>query len=147
VRNALLPGKSKDNQNAIPWTIFTDPEVAQVGLNAEEALAYYGDNALITKWPLSRVDRAHTDASKQGYIQLIHRKNGIILGATVVSSHAGELINEWALAISNKLKIGDVAYALHVYPTYGLANMQLAADIETERTLSGISGRIIQKLV
>ncbi|MBC8508233.1 MAG: FAD-dependent oxidoreductase [Anaerolineales bacterium] len=146
VRNALLPGSQKNNLSNLPWTLFTDPEIAQVGLSADEAKVQLGEKALSAIWPLSRVDRAHTEASKEGYIEVTYTKKGKILGATIVSPNAGELINEWALAISKELKVSDVANSLHVYPTYGMASMRLAAEIETERVLGGILGKVIGKL-
>ncbi len=145
VRNALLPGNEKNDLSTLPWTLFTDPEVAQVGLTAEETKAKHGVKAQSFRWPLTRVDRAHTDVAKEGYIEVSHENNGKILGATIVAPNAGELINEWALALSQDLKVSDVANTLHVYPSYGMANMQLAAEIETERVLGGFLGKALRK--
>ncbi len=92
------------------------------------------------------MDRAHTEGSKQGYCQGIYKRNGQILGATIISPQAGELINEWALAIARGLKLSDIAKTLHVYPTYGMSSMQLAAEVEIESAFSGTSGWFLRKL-
>jgi pyruvate/2-oxoglutarate dehydrogenase complex dihydrolipoamide dehydrogenase (E3) component len=143
-RNALLPGNSSGRVSYLPWVLFTDPELAQVGLTKSEAEAKYASAARTTDWPFSKNDRAHTEDNPAGQIQIIHHKNGKILGATLLGKHAGELINEWTLAISNGLRISDMAYTLHAYPTYGLANMQLAAEIQSRSTLDGVVGKILR---
>jgi pyruvate/2-oxoglutarate dehydrogenase complex dihydrolipoamide dehydrogenase (E3) component len=145
-RNALLPGNSTGSVQHYPWVLFTDPELAQVGLSKSEADAKYASAARTTDWPFSKNDRAHTEDNPGGQLQIIHHKNGKILGATIMGKNAGELINEWALAISNQMRISDMAYALHAYPTYGLANMQLAAEIQSRSTLEGIAGKILRAL-
>ncbi len=146
-RNALIPANAKTELRNLPWTLFTDPEIAQVGLTQAEAISHFEEKARSTDWPLSRIDRAHTEGSENGFVRAIYKANGKILGATIVSPHAGELINEWALAISNNLKIKDIANSLHVYPTFGLANMQLAAEIETERVLQGFWGKLVRMMM
>lgn len=99
---------------------------------------------------MASVDRARTDSDDTGFIKLIHKKNGTVLGATVVNARAGELIQEWSLAIDRRLKIGQVARSIHVYPTYSMGNMQLAAQIEMDRLLKGklgVIGRGLARLV
>ena len=59
---------------------------------------------------------------------------------------AGEMIQEWSLAIDQGLKIGALANSIHVYPTYATASMQVAADIRVEQILSGTMGRVTRGL-
>ena len=99
----------------------------------------------ISSWPMSRVDRAIVDGSEDGFLKVAHGPNGKLLGATVASPRAGELIQEWALALDHGLKISDLAQTLHAYPTYSLANQQLAAQMTVEKMLSGRMGKVIQR--
>jgi pyruvate/2-oxoglutarate dehydrogenase complex dihydrolipoamide dehydrogenase (E3) component len=144
VRNALLPGASIGIIENPPWTLFTDPEISQVGLTPKQARKRHGKAVRVCNWPMRKVDRAHTEKATGGFIQVVYHKDGSILGATVAGQRSGELIHEWVLGIANDLKIGDVAFALHSYPTYAIANMEAAADIQTARTLSGFMGRVIK---
>jgi len=146
VRNALLPGSTKSVIENPPWTLFSDPEIAQVGLTSTQAKEKYGEDIQIKSWPMKHVDRAHTSGAKEGFVQVIYRKNGRVVGATVVGKRAGELIHEWVLAITHDLKVGDIAFALHSYPSYAMANMQTAAEIQTAKTLSGFQGKALRLL-
>ena len=95
---------------------------------------------------MAQVGRALTDGASAGFIKLVHRPNGRLLGATVVSRRAGEMIQEWTLALDQGRKGGDRADSIHVYPTYSMANMQLSSHHRVSELLSGASGRIIRKL-
>ena len=146
VRNAFLPGASKSVLSQVPWSTFTDPEVARVGLSEAQARAEAGDKVCVAIWPLSKVDRALTEGEPQGFLKVVHRKNGAILGATIGAPRAAEMVQEWGLAIDKGLKIGDLANSLHIYPAYTMGNMQAAADIRVKQLLAGISGRLVRAL-
>jgi pyruvate/2-oxoglutarate dehydrogenase complex dihydrolipoamide dehydrogenase (E3) component len=147
VRNALLPGTTKGVTDLVPWTTFTDPEVAHAGLGEEQARERYGDDVMICHWPMARVDRAVAEGESAGFIKLVHRKNGTLLGATIVAARAGEMIHEWIVALDRGIKVGDLSDALHVYPTYSIAGMQAAAAIRVEKLLRGASGQVVRGLV
>ena len=146
VRNAFLPGASKSVLSQVPWSTFTDPEVARVGLSEAQARAEAGDKVCVAIWPLSKVDRALTEGEPQGFLKVVHRKNGAILGATIGAPRAAEMVQEWGLAIDKGLKIGDLANSLHIYPAYTMGNMQAAADIRVKQLLAGVSGRLVRAL-
>ncbi len=76
----------------------------------------------------------------------VHRPNGKVLGATIVAGRAGEMIHEWVLAIDKGLKVGDLSESIHVYPTYSIGSMQLAASHKVEQVLAGNSGRFVRGL-
>ena len=76
----------------------------------------------------------------------VHRPNGKVLGATIVAGRAGEMIHEWVLAMDKSLKLGDLAESIHVYPTYSIGSMQLAASHRVEQVLAGNSGRLVRGL-
>ena len=144
VRNALLPGAAKGISDRVPWTTFTDPEVAHVGLTEDEARKKFGSAVMTCEWPMEWVDRARTEGDTVGFLKLVHKKDGTLLGATIVAGRAGEMIHEWIVALEHGLKVGDLAQVIHVYPTYSVASMQAAAGIRVARLLGGTSGRIIR---
>ena len=69
-----------------------------------------------------------------------------MIGATIIAPRAGEMIQEWVLAIEGGLKINQLASIIHPYPTYSMANMQVAVDVTMSGMLSGTSGRMIRGL-
>jgi pyruvate/2-oxoglutarate dehydrogenase complex dihydrolipoamide dehydrogenase (E3) component len=147
VRNALLPGTSNGFSEVVPWTTFTDPEVAHVGLTEAEARQQFSHGAVgVTLWPMSRTDRAVAENDREGFIKVVHKKNGKVLGATVVASRAGEIITEFTLALRHSLKLFDLANVIHVYPTYAVGTMQLAGQVVVNNLLSGLSGRALRFL-
>jgi len=134
VRTMLFPGSSAGVRAHIPWTVFTDPEVAQCGLSEADARERFpsGDEVRVARWQLDHVDRAVTDQDLRGFIKVVHRRNGEVLGAQIVAARAGDIIQEFALAIDQRIKLGDLASSIHVYPTYAIGVQQLAAEIQLE---------------
>jgi pyruvate/2-oxoglutarate dehydrogenase complex dihydrolipoamide dehydrogenase (E3) component len=145
-RNALLPGSDSGRANPMAWVTFTDPEVAQIGLNEIEARQQLGDSATITRWDVARVDRAKCDDDEDGFIKLISDGKGALVGATVVASRAGEMSGELSLAIAQGLSVGDIATAVHAYPTYTTALQQMASQVATARWTASTAGRIVGRL-
>ena len=146
VRNALLPGSSSGFTDLVPWVTFTDPEVAHVGLTEAQAREKFANATKICRWEMSRTDRAICENDTDGFIKLMAKKDGTILGATIVAARAGEAITEFIIAMKQNIKVVDLAGAIHAYPTYSTAIQQLAADMAIENMLSGTSGRIIRGL-
>ena len=145
VRNALLPGTSKGVTNDVPWTTFTDPEVAHVGLTEESARQRLGNKVMTYQWPMKQVDRAQNEGETTGFLKLVYEKNGTLLGVTIVAGQAGEMIHEWIIALKHGFKVDELASVIHVYPTYSIASMQAAAAIRVERLLGGLSGQVIRR--
>ena len=145
-RNALFPGAAKGISTRVPWTTFTDPEVAHVGLTEDQAKERFGDEVTTCDWPMERVDRARAEGDTAGFLKLVHKKDGTLLGVTAVCARAGEMIQEWILALEQGLKVADLARVIHVYPTYSTASMQAAAEIRVAKLLGGISGQIIRRV-
>ena len=85
-------------------------------------------------------------SSYAGFIKRVHKKDGTLLGATIVASRAGEMIHEWIVALHQRIKVGDLSTAIHVYPSYSVAGQQAAATIRIDRLLSGTSGRVVRGL-
>ena len=117
VRNALFRHSVAFDPRIIPRAIFTEPELAHVGLREDEARAE--SRAIrILRWPYRENDRAVTAASTNGHIKVITDRKGEILGATIVGPGAVEDIAVWALAVSQKLNIGALAGLVVPYPSY-----------------------------
>jgi pyruvate/2-oxoglutarate dehydrogenase complex dihydrolipoamide dehydrogenase (E3) component len=146
IRNALLPGSSRGITDQVPWTTFTDPEVAHVGMTEGQARQKLGDDVFTNIWPMKRVDRALNEAEDTGFIKLIYRKDRKLLGVTIVAAEAGEMVNEWVVAMKHSFKVDELASVIHVYPTYSTASMQASAAILVKRLLGGLSGEIVRRL-
>ncbi len=146
VRNALLLGSSKGITDQVPWTTFTDPEVAHVGMTEEQARQKLGDAVYTTVWPMKRVDRALNEAEATGFLKLVYRKDRKLLGVTIVAAEAGEMVNEWVIAMKHSFKVDELASVIHVYPTYSTASMQASTAILVKRLLGGLSGKVVKRL-
>lgn len=141
-RNALLPGAASAFAIHIPWTTYTDPHIAHVGLSEEQAKARIASGVRATILPLAAIDRSHTERSGPGFIKAVHGRHGRLLGATIVAPAAGEMISEWILALQKRWSARHLQDSLHVYPSYSLGNMQLVAKLREEQLLGGLTGRI-----
>jgi pyruvate/2-oxoglutarate dehydrogenase complex dihydrolipoamide dehydrogenase (E3) component len=145
-RNALIPGNSKGLTDHVPWVTFTDPEVAHIGLTEEQARQSFGNDVVVDRTEMGHIDRAVCEDDQDGFIKVVAKNNGTILGATIVGSRAGETITEFILAIGREMKVADLAGPIHAYPTYSSAVEQLAARMAVTRALSGFSGSAIRWL-
>jgi pyruvate/2-oxoglutarate dehydrogenase complex dihydrolipoamide dehydrogenase (E3) component len=145
-RNALLPGSSSGTGDVVPMTTFTDPEIARVGLGELAAREKFGDRVRTTRWDMARVDRAVIDGARDGFIKIVHQTDGTLLGATIVAANAGELITEFVLGLRHRLKVGDLAGAMHAYPTYSSGVQMLAAEIATEDFLASVTGKLVCRM-
>ncbi len=100
---------------SLPRVTFTAPELAQVGLTEAEARAA-GHAVTVLAWKLANNDRAVTEAETTGAIKLIVARNRVI-GASILAPHAGEMINQWTLAIDQRTKLSILAGLIVPYPT------------------------------
>jgi pyruvate/2-oxoglutarate dehydrogenase complex dihydrolipoamide dehydrogenase (E3) component len=131
VRHALFGTPVKINHESIPWVTFTDPELAHVGLLEQEARVH-SCVIRVLRWPYRENDRAHVDGATDGHIKVVTDRNGLILGATIVGSHAAESIAPWTLAISQKLNIRALAGMVVPYPTYAEVGKRAAITYFTQ---------------
>ena len=107
----------------------------------------FGDTITVNKWDIARVDRAKCDDDEEGFIKLISDRRGVLIGATIVASRAGEMSGELSLAIAKRLRVGDVATAVHAYPTYATALQQMTSQTATLRWTSSTAGRLVARLM
>ncbi|MBH0097415.1 FAD-dependent oxidoreductase [Psychrobacter sp. NZS113] len=120
--------KFKVDYRVIPWTTFIDPEVARVGLNEQDAIDK-GIEYEITRFEFKELDRAITDSAAKGFIKVITPKGkDKILGVTIVSEHAGDLIAEFVLAMKHGLGLNKILGTIHSYPTWAEGNKYVAGE-------------------
>jgi pyruvate/2-oxoglutarate dehydrogenase complex dihydrolipoamide dehydrogenase (E3) component len=117
VRNALFFGRGRSEDLVIPWCTYTTPELAHVGISAAEAESR-GDDVQTITVSLSEVDRARLDGEDDGFLR-IHLKSGsdTILGATLVTGHAGDLISQITQAMVGGLGLEKLGETIFPYPT------------------------------
>ncbi len=140
VRNALFPGKQRVSRLIIPWCTYTDPEIAHVGLYVREANRA-GIPVRTFTVPMHEVDRAIVDGEQIGFVKIhVAQHSDKILGATIVASHAGEMINEITLAMVNGLGLNRLANVIHAYPTQAEAIRKAANACNRERLTPFIAG-------
>ena len=107
----------KVDYSVIPWTTFTDPEVARVGLNEQDAKRQ-GIAVEVTRFGLDDLDRALADEEGRGFVKVLTPPGkDKILGATIVGHHAGELMAEFILAMKRGLGLRKLMGTIHIYPT------------------------------
>jgi len=147
IRNALFRLPAKVDHSAVPWVTYTNPELAQVGLTEKGAREQYGDDIRVVTWDYAENDRARAEAETEGFIKVITKPNGRILGAAIVGRQAGELIGVWSLAISNKMKIGAIAGMIAPYPTLGELSKRVAGAWYTPSLFGEKTRRLVRFLL
>ncbi|RMF87293.1 MAG: FAD-containing oxidoreductase, partial [Nitrospirae bacterium] len=142
--NALFRGRARASRLVVPWCIYTDPEVAHVGLDEAEARRRGLAVRTFTQ-PLAEVDRAVLDGEAEGYARIVAAARGDrILGATVVARHAGEMISEiTALMVAGK-GLATLSKTIHPYPTQAEVWRRLG-DAYLRSRLTPRAGRWIRR--
>jgi pyruvate/2-oxoglutarate dehydrogenase complex dihydrolipoamide dehydrogenase (E3) component len=126
IRNALFFGRGKISSLNVPWSTYTDPELARVGLSEREA-EELGVEYDCYKREFSDVDRAISDGEETGFVKVLTKKGSDkILGATIVAPHAGDMITEITLAMEAGIGLGKLSAVVHPYPTLAEAIKQTA---------------------
>jgi pyruvate/2-oxoglutarate dehydrogenase complex dihydrolipoamide dehydrogenase (E3) component len=118
--------KFKVDYRVIPWTTFTEPEVARVGLNEQEARE---KNIALTvsRYGIDDLDRAIADSEAHGFVKVLTQPGtDKILGVTIVGEHAGDLLAEYVLAMKHGLGLNKILGTIHTYPTLAEANKYAA---------------------
>ena len=114
--------------SVIPWATFTDPEVARVGLNEQEAREQ-GIPYAVTTYGIDDLDRAIADSADYGLVKVLTVPGkDKILGATIIGEHAGDLISEYILAMRHGLGMNKLLGTIHIYPTLAEANKFAAGE-------------------
>lgn len=146
VGNALRRGlRGRFSSHCIPWTVFTAPELARVGVTEAGAPA----GSRVAYLPLSELDRAITDELTDGFIKIVagprrilgDSAGGKVLGATIVAPRAGEMIGEIVLVMRTRAFAGRLAQAVHAYPTWSYGIQKTAAQF-----FGAVEGRQARRL-
>jgi pyruvate/2-oxoglutarate dehydrogenase complex dihydrolipoamide dehydrogenase (E3) component len=132
VQNALFFGRRKASALTVPWCTYTDPEVAHIGLSAEDAGKQRAVQTISV--PLSEVDRAVLDDETEGFVR-VHHARGRLLGCTIVAAHAGEMIGHVSYAMARGATLNDFASTVYPYPTQSEA-LRKAGDAYRRSLLS-----------
>ena len=128
----------RTDYSVIPWSTFTDPEVARVGLNEQEAKAQNIAYELVC-YGIDDLDRAITDGTAEGFVKVLTLPGkDKILGVTIVGAHAGDLIAEFVLAMKHGLGLNKILGTIHIYPTLAEANKQVAGVWKRQHAPLGI---------
>lgn len=144
LRNALFLGRQRVSRLTIPWCTYTDPEIAHVGLYASEA-AQRGIEVDTYRQELSEVDRAVLDGETDGFVKVhVRRGSDQIVGATIVASHAGEMISELTTAIAAGVGLGKLGDVIHPYPTQADA-IRRAAGLYSRTRLTPFVARLMKR--
>jgi pyruvate/2-oxoglutarate dehydrogenase complex dihydrolipoamide dehydrogenase (E3) component len=125
IRNALFRLRPKASAAIIPRVTYTEPELAQVGMTEAEAKKCYR-RLRILRWPFTENDRAQCERDTEGFIKVVTRPNGRILGCTIVGPHAGELIQLWVVAMTKDMKVGELMNFVLPYPTFSEVSKRVA---------------------
>jgi pyruvate/2-oxoglutarate dehydrogenase complex dihydrolipoamide dehydrogenase (E3) component len=127
--------KFKVDYSVIPWATFTEPEVARVGLNEQEAKEK-GIAHVVTTYGIDDLDRAIADSEAHGFVKVITPPGSDkILGATIVGEHAGDLLAEFVMAMRHGIGLNKVLGTIHTYPTLAEAN-KFAAGVWKRGTVT-----------
>jgi pyruvate/2-oxoglutarate dehydrogenase complex dihydrolipoamide dehydrogenase (E3) component len=145
LRNAVFPFAGKADYSSVPWVTYTDPEVARVGLTEDEAKARHGDITTY-RYDFADLDRAIVDAEARGFVKIVTRPKGKILGATVVASGAGNLIMPLVLAMRRGIRLPKLSQIVYPYPTM-VEGVKRAADNYYREKFAGRSGSFLRKVV
>ena len=130
--------KFKADYRVIPAVTFLDPEVARVGINEREA-AEQGIAVDVTRYDLDDLDRAIAESETRGFVKVLTAPGkDKVLGATIVGSHAGELLAEYVLAMKHGIGLNKILGTIHSYPTMAEANKFAAGNWKRANKPEGV---------
>lgn len=132
IQNALFPFRKAADYSALPAAVFTDPELAQVGLTEAKARAS-NPKTEVYRHDFDHNDRSVTEADMRGFVKIMAVGNKVT-GVTIVGAHAGELLALASFAVSGKLSLSDLANQTFAYPTLSEA-LRFAAEQRGQRAL------------
>jgi pyruvate/2-oxoglutarate dehydrogenase complex dihydrolipoamide dehydrogenase (E3) component len=146
IRQILFGLPARSTMAHIPRVTYTDPELAQVGLTEAEARAAHGAALTVLRHDFAHNDRAQANRQTQGLIKVMVVK-GRPVGASIAGPQAGELIGLWALAISSRLRIAQIAGMVAPYPTLGEVSKRAAGAYFSPRLFDNPRVKQIVRLV
>jgi pyruvate/2-oxoglutarate dehydrogenase complex dihydrolipoamide dehydrogenase (E3) component len=146
IRSLMFAIPSKAKTAHIPWATYTDPELSQVGLTEAQAKDEHGDKVEVVRFHYNHNDRAIAERKTKGFIKVMV-VNGRPVGVSIVGYQAGELINLWALALANNMKMSQIAGMVAPYPTIGEVNKRAAGAYFSPRLFESDLVKTVVRLV
>ncbi len=146
IRNALFRLPAKVDYRTLPWVTYTEPELAQLGMTEAEARHAHGDDVQVLRWPFHENDRAQAERETHGLVKVLTRRNGRVLGASILGPLAGELIQVWGVVIGNGLKVSALANLIAPYPTLSEVNKRAAGSFYTPKLFSERTRQLVRFL-
>ncbi|MGE0657960.1 MAG: dihydrolipoamide dehydrogenase, partial [Reyranellaceae bacterium] len=147
LRNALFRLPAKVDENAVPWCTYTEPELAQLGPTEAQARERFGDDVVVTRFDYAGNDRAQAERATEGFVKVVSRRNGRVLGAGIVGRYAGDLIQGWALPVARGLKLSAVAGLVLAYPTLSEINKRAAGNFYSDKIFSDRVRKLVRFLL
>jgi pyruvate/2-oxoglutarate dehydrogenase complex dihydrolipoamide dehydrogenase (E3) component len=117
IENILTGNTIQSDLSIFPWAIFTEPEIAHVGLSETQAKEKFGDKVAVFKVD-ANIDRFVTDKNTTGFLKVIFDSENFVIGAEAIGAHAGEWIQLLTIAIKNKIPAESFSNTIFPYPTY-----------------------------
>jgi len=140
IANMIFRMPKKINYDVIPAVVYTEPEVAQVGISVEQCNKL--PKGEVHQFEIDQLDRAVTDNNKAGIAKILTDR-GRIVGAHIIAPHAGELIHELALAVQEKMNVSKITSLVHAYPSYSQLNKRLAGQYYKDRLFSPFTKKMV----
>ncbi|MGL5060005.1 MAG: dihydrolipoyl dehydrogenase family protein [Microcoleus sp.] len=133
VKNAVFFPRFKIDYRGIPWAIFSEPQLARVGWNEAQARRRFGDDIIVATEYFKNIEKAQVSGEMIGFCKIVGRRNGEILGASIVGSQAAELIHAIALAVRQGMKVEEIAELPFIWPTFSEINGLTAINWQLQR--------------
>lgn len=145
IMNSILPWPMKKNfhQFAVPWSVFTDPQISYVGMRESE-LKEKGMHYETTRVNYGDYGAAIAENVPVGFVKIFASHGGKIYGVSIVGEGSGEMINEWALVIQKKVRMHDILLLQHAFPTMGFLSKRVAEVWMMKKMGSSILRKICQ---
>jgi pyruvate/2-oxoglutarate dehydrogenase complex dihydrolipoamide dehydrogenase (E3) component/uncharacterized membrane protein YdjX (TVP38/TMEM64 family) len=144
IRRGLFRLPARIDYAALPRVTYTQPELAQVGMTEAEARKT-GYHVSVLRWPLAENDRAVTEGESLGLVKLVVARNRV-LGAGILAPHAGEMIGQWTLAISQRARLSALANMIMPYPTRAEIGKRAAGSYFAPSLFSARSKALVRLL-
>lgn len=129
LKNALFCPRFKVDYRAIPWAVFSDPELARVGLTEAQARYRYSQIQVLQQF-YKTMNKAQIRGETTGFCKMIVLRDGTILGAHLVGSAAAEVVHLIALAMQQRLKVKALSELVHISPTFSEISFNTATEYE-----------------
>jgi pyruvate/2-oxoglutarate dehydrogenase complex dihydrolipoamide dehydrogenase (E3) component len=135
VSNAIFHLHRKADFTNLPWCTYTDPELANIGMNEAMAKAAGIEYSAWTE-EFEANDRSLAEGEEVGRIKMLLDKKEKPIGVQILGPHAGELISEWVAVMNGNVKLSTLAGSVHPYPTLGEINKKVVGSFFSGKIFS-----------